>query len=169
MLDNIEIRNGSQTDTSKSSIRFEGASGPGSSVSNVSIHNGLSWGISIIESANIFIGDSTMFRHQAFGIQIMTSRNVTIDGNVLAAILPRVTLIDPFTKTIDKGAGMAVCSFKLGDMCSDIFIKNNIVAGADYAAFVAPAHDCGDTKQKKLRQQHWSLCMGSSRISWNGW
>lgn len=42
---------------------------------------------------------------------------------------------------------MAICSYLKSDMCSDIFIQNNLVAGADYAAFVAPAHDCGDYDQ----------------------
>jgi len=110
MLDNVEIRNGSQIDTEKSSIRFEGHAGPFSSVTNVSIHNGLSWGMTIKESANVIVKDSTMFRHQAFGISIQTSRNVTLDGNVLAAIIPRVTDIDPMAGVIDKGGGIAVCS-----------------------------------------------------------
>lgn len=43
---------------------------------------------------------------------------------------------------------MAVCSYLKQDLCSDIFIQNNIVAGADYAGFIAPAHDCGDYDQK---------------------
>jgi hypothetical protein len=49
---------------------------------------------------------------------------------------------------IDKGAGMAICSYNDDDMCSDIYIQENIVAGADYSAYIAPAHDCGDYDQK---------------------
>jgi hypothetical protein len=31
-------------------------------------------------------------------------------------------------------------------MCSDVKVNNNIVGGADYAAFLAPAHECGQSE-----------------------
>jgi hypothetical protein len=30
------------------------------------------------------------------------------------------------------------------DSCSNIYIQNNIVAGAMYAGFISPGQDCGD-------------------------
>ena len=59
--------------------------------------------------------------------------------------------MDAGTMLVDIEAGFAICSKKENDRCSDISVVNNIAAGAAYAGFVVPAHDCGDTAQKVFR------------------
>jgi hypothetical protein len=61
ILDNVEIFNCSQYDTQKAAVRFDGASGSYSQISNSTIHHGLGWGVNIESSANIKISKTAIF------------------------------------------------------------------------------------------------------------
>lgn len=66
-----------------------------------------------------------------------------------------VTVSDNFVghvRELSKGtyAAYALCSIVEGG-CNGLKVTNNIAAGAPYAGFVAPAHDCGDYSQTKFR------------------
>jgi hypothetical protein len=37
------------------------------------------------------------------------------------------------------------------DVCTDIFVINNIVAGVEQAAYIANGHDCGAVNDKSFR------------------
>jgi len=163
-MDNVEVYNASQANTEKAAIRFEGNTGLYSAVTNCAIHNGAAWGVHIKESANILFKDNIVFRMKPFSFVVSTSRNITLDGNVAISTVPREKDYDKTTMAVDLEAAFAICSVKNGDRCSDISIVNNIAAGATYAGFVVPAHDCGDTNQKLFRDNIAHSVWGKPRL-----
>jgi hypothetical protein len=54
IMDSVEIYNCSQYDTLKAALRFDGANGNFSSITNSSIYNGWGMGVTITGSSNIF-------------------------------------------------------------------------------------------------------------------
>jgi hypothetical protein len=52
-----------------------------------------------------------------------------------------VTTVDEF---VDKVGGFVICAYTTGELCNDVTIINNIVAGSYFFGFVAPGHTCGD-------------------------
>lgn len=86
VLDNVEIYNCSQRNTYKSALRFEGAIGRWSSVSNTVVHQGLAWGLYIAASSNILVKDSATIGFKPVGVNIASTSNVTIDGHIAADI-----------------------------------------------------------------------------------
>jgi len=87
ILDHVEIYNCSQWDTFKSALRFESAATRWSSVTNSAIHNGLGWGIRIDKSANIHLKDNVIYEFRPVGVTVESSRNITIDGNLLMRVV----------------------------------------------------------------------------------
>jgi hypothetical protein len=61
-------------------------------VTNSAIHNGYAWGFYSTGSANIHIEDNIFFRFRPIGVGVISSKNVTLDGNVVAGIVDRTTL-----------------------------------------------------------------------------
>lgn len=143
VIDSVEIFNCSQIDTFKAALRFESASSLWSSVTNSAIHNGYAWGLMVKASANIHIEDNVFFRFRPIGVGVMTSKNVTIDGNVVANVVDRTTLEGK--EVMDKAGAFSICAY-FGDdpACADIKMRNNLAAGSTYGGFVTVGHDCGD-------------------------
>jgi parallel beta-helix repeat protein len=83
-MDSVEIYNCSQIDTSKAAIRFVAATAKSSSVTHSSLHNGYSWGVFIKSSNNILFEDNVVFNFRPVGINLSTTKNVTINRNVVA-------------------------------------------------------------------------------------
>jgi len=144
ILDSVEFYNCSQIDTFKAALRFEGAVGKFSKVTNSAIHNGLSWGVNIKSSANIFMQDNIIFSFKPIGLSVSAASNITLDGNMVANIYERI--IDALGSTADARAGYALCSYwyNEGETCTDLHVTNNIAAGVSYAGFITYGHDCGD-------------------------
>ena len=94
-------------------------------------------------SANIHIEDNVFFRFRPIGVGVMTSKNVTIDGNVVANVVDRTTLEGK--EVMDKAGAFSICAY-FGDdpACADIKMRNNLAAGSTYGGFVTVGHDCGD-------------------------
>lgn len=90
-MDNVEIYNCSQKNTLKAAIRFDGASGKYSSLTNSVMHNGLAWGITVENSANIHISNNVIFGFQPIGVGMNSVRNITFDNNFVAHITERDT------------------------------------------------------------------------------
>jgi hypothetical protein len=90
-LRNVEIFNCSQIDTLKSAIRFESAATLHSEISNCSVHNGYSWAVNIMGSANVYMNNNVFFNFRPIGVGVMKSRNITFDNNVVANIIDRTT------------------------------------------------------------------------------
>jgi hypothetical protein len=128
IIDNVEVYNCSQYDTFKAAIRFDGANGAWSKVSNTAIHHGSGFGITIAGSANVIIENSTVFDFVKYGVNIMTSKNITIDGNWVIGVYSRhlttANMGDPM-------GGILGCADKVGDKCFGIKVINNIVAGIE--------------------------------------
>jgi len=60
----------------------------------------------------------------------------------MARIVPRTTFF--CSLCYDKEGGMSICAYHWPDGCKDVSVTNNIVAGAYYSAYLAPAHKCGE-------------------------
>lgn len=144
ILDNVEIFNCSQIDTLKAAVRFESAATSYSELTNSVLHNGYSWAIYVASSTNVLIQNNNIFLFRPIGLAIRSSRNVTVDNNVVAGICERTTIeYDP--NMVDKAGAYSICAYWEPDAgCADIKVTNNLAAGAAYAGFVTPGHDCGD-------------------------
>jgi len=149
IMDHVEIKNCSQIDTQKAAVRFTGAVGGYSSVTNSAIHNGHGWGINVEKSQNVHLSNNIIYNFKPVGVAIQTSGNITYDRNILSHVYERViTAMDQY---VDPRGGVCICSLLKEDRCTDLVITDNIVAGAAHAGFIAPGHDCGDTAQKSFR------------------
>jgi len=145
IMDSIEIFNCSQIDTFKAALRFESASQSHSSITNCAVHNGYAWGLNVKASANILIKDNVFWGFRPIGVGVMSSRNITVDGNVLGNVVDRTT-VEAGDKFIDKAGGFSICAyFEPDSICRDIRVTNNIAGGVVYAGFVGGiGHACGD-------------------------
>lgn len=85
-MDSVEIFNCSQIDTFKAAVRFEGAASLESSVTNSALHSGYSWGVYIKGSQNIKFNNNIVFNFRPVGVNIASSNNIQVDGNVIAHI-----------------------------------------------------------------------------------
>lgn len=144
IMQNVEIFNCSQIDTFKAAVRFESAATHASSVTNCSIHNGYSWGLNIMGSSNINVSNNVFFNFRPIGLGVQKSRNCTVDNNIVGGIVDRTT-VEAGDGVVDKAGGISICAYQEGDECPDMFVRNNIIAGAVYGGLVMPGHDCGDT------------------------
>jgi len=88
-IDSVEIYNCSQYDTYKAAVRFEGAEGAWNSITNSALHHGLGIGLDIQVSSNVVFANNDIFDFVRFGINIMTSNNITIDNNWVHGIFSR--------------------------------------------------------------------------------
>jgi len=143
-IDNVEFYNCSQIDTHKAAIRFENAQGKWSSVTNSAFHHGYGWGANVKTSANIHFANNNFFFFGPIGVSIGSSNNITFDGNVVAHIQKRTT-IEAGDMFQDKEGGFVTCTyFSTTEVCRNIQVTNNIVAGAHWTGFTAYGHECGD-------------------------
>ena len=67
-------------------MRFENAVTLPSSMTNSALHNGYSWGILVKSSKGILIKDNVIFNFRPVGINIGSSKDITLDGNIVANI-----------------------------------------------------------------------------------
>lgn len=148
-MDNVEIYNCSQIDTSKAALRWESNAAGNSSITNSVVHGSLSWFVNMLASANVVLKNNVMFGARAIGINIQSSKNVTIDGNILGNVQARPTL-STADMAVDKEAGMTICSYNEPDSCTDISVINNIVGGVQYAGFLMFGHDCGQSATQQV-------------------
>lgn len=150
IFDNVEVENCSQRNTFKAAIRFEGAMGGWSSITNSVVHNSLAWSVSVMRSNNVLLENSAFVGSFAIGVQMDFVRNVTMTGTFTGDVLKRkFTAGDMF---VDKEGCVAVCSYMTqGSKCSGLEITNNIAAGCKFGGFIAPGHDCDDRSSVKFK------------------
>jgi hypothetical protein len=67
-LDNVEIFNCSQIDTEKAALRWENNALGHSSVTNSTIHHGLSWAINVKASQNIIMNNNIVWGFRPLGV-----------------------------------------------------------------------------------------------------
>lgn len=151
IMDSVQVYNCSQKDMWHAAIRWEGAIGGHSRVSNSAIHHGKDWGVMAWQTNNVELIDNTIVGFRQFGMNLDLNRNCTITGNFIGGVEDRgIAFID---KTVDKEACVAYGSFNndAGNPSYEMTFMNNIAAGCPYAGFVAPGHACGDTDQVSFR------------------
>mmetsp|Transcript_34116 Transcript_34116/g.25175 ORF Transcript_34116/g.25175 Transcript_34116/m.25175 type:complete len:219 (-) Transcript_34116:2085-2741(-) len=146
ILDNVEVFNCSQYDTYKAALRWEQATYRYSEVRRSSVHHGLGWGAYIVQSENVLFDNNVIFDFVNFGVNIAKSANVTFNYNWVVNVHRRNWEAELWH--YDKMAGLSVCAFVANDPCTDVFITNNIVMGADLIGILAPGHDCDDNNDK---------------------
>jgi hypothetical protein len=96
----------------KAAIRFEGASGTWSSVSNSAIHSGLGWSLGVFKSANVHIKNNIFWGSRAIGVGVLTVRNFTFDGNFVGYVTEREVSGQSFS---DRRGGVTVCALEAND------------------------------------------------------
>ncbi len=104
-MTNVEIYNCSQYDTYKAALRFEEAKLGESKIINSSIHHGLGFAINVEFSNNILFRGNNIYNFVKYGVNIMTSKNISIDNNWVTGIYGR----DITSKSLkdDNGAILA--------------------------------------------------------------
>lgn len=95
----------------------------------------------MLSSNNILLANNTVYDHYRFGINVISSSNITVDGNLVGMVHP--SGLKKSDNVIPVTGGIVMCAQHEGDYCTDIFALNNIVAGSTMVAFIAPAHKCG--------------------------
>jgi hypothetical protein len=142
IMDNVQVYNCSQANTMKAAVRFEGAAGSWSSVTNSAIHNGFGWGLGVYKSANVHVKDNIFWGFRAVGVSAISVRNFTFDSNFVGHVMEREVSGQMF---VDRRAGVAICSLDAG-VCSGLKIINNIVAGTTFSGYAMVADDCNSTQ-----------------------
>jgi len=85
--------------------------------------------------------NNTFFDFKKFGINIESSNNVTIDGNLVGDVNSRG--YQGLDGMFDTNAGILGCARTTGDSCPDLFIMNNIVSGVEIMGYSVYGHECG--------------------------
>jgi parallel beta-helix repeat protein len=97
----------------------------------------------MIASANVRLSNNVIFDFKRFGINVQSSSNVTITGNVVGKIQNRnYQILDGM---LEISGGILGCALEGSGSCPELSITNNIVAGLDTTAFSVPAHRCGES------------------------
>jgi len=48
-------------------------------------------------------------------------------------------------------SGLGICGFTVGDMCYNLKIQDNIVAGAEFYGFASPGHNCDNSSDDTFK------------------
>ena len=115
IFDYVQVYNCSQEDTFKAALRWEGAIGGTSRVSNSAVHGSLAWLTSVYKSNNVELTSSTFVGARAIGMHSDFVRNYKLTNNFIGDVSDRI-----FTgvKVVDKQACVAVCSYHTdGSLC----------------------------------------------------
>ena len=140
IFDQVELYNCSQRDTQKAAIRFEGSLTKHQNISNSVVHEGHGQMLFISSSRFVTVTNTTFVGGLKFGVNILTSTDITLDSNFVGDVLERA--LPSGQHMIDKEAGFSICSSLDDNKCKDLVITNNIAAGTFFAGFVAPGHNC---------------------------
>ena len=132
----------------RAAIRFEQALTKTQRVTNSAIHNGLGWGVRILNAKNIEMSNNVFFSFRPVGVGIDAVQNMTFDNNFVGGTVERTTF-ESLDQKVDKAGLVTVCSYE-GTKCSDLYVRNNIAAGGIYAGFVAPGEKCDDYENHKF-------------------
>ena len=150
-MDAVEVYNCSQKDQTKAAVRIERAIKKQHRISNCAIHSGLAVGI-FVDMANVVeIRDNIVYAHKTIGIRLDSVTSTSVHNNVVMHIQNRWWM----GNTVEPWGGITVCSIG-GNICPNVTVTSNIVAGAQYTGFTARGHNCGDysTKQFKHNVAH---------------
>lgn len=140
-MDSVEIANCSQRSTFNAAIRIENAMTLHQQITNSAIHGSRAWGLSLLNSKNIFVQNTHVIGARAMGIVVQSSNNVTLDYAIVAHVERRVEL--EMVHVMDVEGCFSLCTM-MGQTSCDLQVTNSIAAGCPWAGFVVPGHDCDD-------------------------
>lgn len=89
-----------------------------------------------------------MFDFINFGTNINTCDNITFDSNLIVFVHKRNFTANHLN---DPRAGLAICGFLSSDVCTDITVTNNIIAGTTFYGVAARGHDCDDSSDSSFK------------------
>jgi len=89
VLDHVEVYNCSQRNTFKSAIRFEGVNNRTQMVTNTAVHGSIAWSLSAQYASNIFVEDSVFIGARAVGVNVISSKNVTMNNILVGDVRVR--------------------------------------------------------------------------------
>lgn len=108
----------------------------------------MGWSLSVQESSNIFIQNSSFIGSKAIGLAVWTSQNVTLDNIFVADSTKRDVAA---FNVADREACISICAYlDKPDSCSDISLTNSVTAGCTFAGVVAMGHECGESETQKV-------------------
>jgi len=82
-------------------------------VTNSAIYLGWGMGVTIQDSANVFLGNNNFFSFVRFGVYVESSLNITLDQNVLVGVSKReLVTLDHF---VDISGGYIMCGADITD------------------------------------------------------
>ena len=120
VLDSVEVYNCSQYDTLKAAIRFEANFAAASTISYSAIHHGLGIAMQFTAGNNVKVSNNAIFSFVKYGINVASSSNININGNIVASINSRN--IGGLDGAIDLEAGILGCALFEGDYCPGLLI-----------------------------------------------
>jgi hypothetical protein len=161
VLEWVEVRNCSHRNTERAAIRFEDARGGYGRMTGVSVHGGLGWGVSIIDSNNVEASDIVVAGTVQVGWRLDRVRNVTVDNVFVSDTRSRnLSLLD---NVADKEGCFIFCAYdkqKTGEACYDTSVTNSRVSGCPFVGFAAPGYSCDDTTSDIFRDNVAHSCDG---------
>lgn len=105
------MENGSQIDSRRAAIRFEGALTWNHEVKGSSFHNGWGWGANAYQSQNIIFDDNVFFNFVQTGVGMNAVKNVVYNNNILSVVKARNTVDGQDNDaTVDQVGGVLICS-----------------------------------------------------------
>ena len=91
-----------------------------SQVTNSAVHHGLGKGANILSSVNILFENNTIYDHKYFGINVQSSTNITVKGNLIGMVHP--SGLQASDMVIPLTGGIVMCGADEGDFCQDISV-----------------------------------------------
>jgi hypothetical protein len=75
----------------RSAIRFEQALTKDQRVTNSAFHNGLGWGMRVLNAKNIFMENNIFFSFRPVGVAVDAVHNMTFNNNFVGGSVERTT------------------------------------------------------------------------------
>jgi hypothetical protein len=83
------------------------------------------------------------------GVVLTTVNNITLNNNVIVDFKLRdMSALDMY---VDPASGLAICGLTEGDVCKDLTVTNNIIAGALMIGVATPGYDCNSKNDKSFK------------------
>ena len=142
LMDSVEVANCSQRSTANAAIRIENAMTQHHQITNSAIHGSSAWGLSILNSNNIFIQNTHVIGARALGTVVQHAKNVTMDRMITANVIRREEI--SMYHVADTEGCFSICVLGAGSHSCDVSVTNSIAAGCLWGGFVVAGHDCDD-------------------------
>lgn len=120
-------------------MRFENALTKSHSVTNCAIHSSWAWGLNVLRSKNVNFDNNVLFGFRQTAVGINEARATSFSNNFVGHVLPRETLEGD---ALDMHGAVLVGSLSMMTVNVGVRVNNNIVAGSVYVGFTMFGHTC---------------------------